>query len=100
MVPYDLNQAIDCLERSFITGKIKVATGEVRKDIDLLRRIIRERELPAVYCPPDPTCLIQGQTKLYASLRGFTSCGRPDPAARFGRTAKLKDRWLVLIGLL
>jgi hypothetical protein len=100
MIRYNFNEAIDRLERSFITGEIKIATGEVWEDIDLLRRIISERKLPAGHGAANAAALIQGQTERYTSLGGLAPHGRCEGAARFGRAAKLKDRWLVLICLL
>src|SRR5438876_925844 len=39
---YNLNEAIDRLERSFITADIKISPGKVGEDKDLLRRIISD----------------------------------------------------------
>src|SRR5438552_11475363 len=99
MIRHNFNEAIDCLERSFITAEIKIATGEVWQDIDLLRRIISERQFPAGHRAADAARLIQRQTELYTSLRGLAPRGGHKDAARFARPAKLKDRWLVIICL-
>src|SRR5213082_2007787 len=100
MSRYNVNEAIDRLERSFITADIKISTGKVWEDKDLLRRIISERKLPAVHGAANPARLIQGQTEFYASPRGLAPCDRRDGAARLGGAAKLKDRCLVLLCLL
>src|SRR5215813_10488870 len=100
MVFYKSNEPIDRLERSFVTGEIKIATGKVWKDKDLLCRIISERKLPTGHRAANAAGLIQGQTELYASSCGLPACGGPNRTACFGGTAKLKDGGLVLIGLL
>src|SRR5215472_6374087 len=100
MSRYNLNEAIDRLERSFVTGEIKIATGKVWKDKDFLRRIISERKLPVGHGAANAAGLIQGQTELHASSCGLPACGGPDRPACFGGTAKFKDGGLVLIGLL
>ena len=100
MIRNNFDQAIDRLERGFITGETKIATGEVWQDIDLLRGIISERQLPAGHGAANAAGLIQGQTERYTSLRGLTPHGHCEHAARFGRPAKLKNRRLVLVCLL
>src|SRR5215813_6849597 len=97
MIRYNLNEAVDRLESSFITGEFKIATGEVWQDIDLLRGIINERKLPAGYGAADAARLIQGQTERYTGLGRLTPRGHFQRAARLGRPAKLKNRRLVLI---
>src|SRR6266850_2115327 len=100
MTRHNFNEAIDRLERSFITAEIKIATGEVWEDVDLLCGIISKRKLPTGHSAANAARLIQGQTERYASLRRLAPHGRCDGAARFGRPAKLKDRWFVFIYLL
>src|SRR5947209_18928270 len=99
MVCYNFDKAIDRLERGFITGEIKIATGEVWQGIDLLRGIISERQLPVGHGAANAAALIQGQTERYTSLRGLAPHGHCERAARFGRPAKLENRLLVLICL-
>src|SRR5439155_746341 len=92
MIRYNFDQAIDRLERLFITGEIKIATGEVWQDIDLLRGIITERELRAGHGAANAAGLIQGQTERHTSLRGLTPHRHSEHSARFGCPATLKTR--------
>src|SRR2546422_267738 len=62
MIRYNFDQAIDRLERGFITGELKIATGEVWQDINLLRGIISKGQLPAGHGAANAAGLIQGQT--------------------------------------
>ena len=55
---YNLNEAIDRLERSFITADIKISPGKVGEDKDLLRRIISERKLRVGHGAANPARLI------------------------------------------
>src|SRR5439155_22708781 len=97
MVCYNFDKAIDRLERGFITGEIKIATGEVWQGIDLLRGIISERQLPVGHGAANAAGLIQGQTERYTSLRGLTSHLRFERAVRFCRPVKLNNCLLVSI---
>src|SRR3954452_18657308 len=100
MTLHDFNKAIHHLNSSFITGEVKITAGQVRENIDLLRGIITERKLPAIYGATNAARSIQSQTKCDTSFGGFPPCGRSEGAARFGCAAKLKDGLLVLICVL